>query len=60
MSQIDQITVMWENVFGGKTELLPISCALTGANSTPPDALTCAPIYFIILFFDLSAKITFP
>ena len=29
----------------------PISCALVGAYSTPPDALTCAPIYFICCSF---------
>ena len=26
--------------------LAPIACALTGAFSTPPDALICAPTYF--------------
>ncbi len=28
--------------------LAPISWALSGAFSTPPDALTCGPIYFIV------------
>ena len=33
----------------------PILCALTGALSTPPDALTCAPIYFMkFLFYSIS------
>jgi hypothetical protein len=27
----------------------PISIAFTGAFSTPPEALTCAPTYFMVL-----------
>ena len=39
------------DLFGpGRYTLVPIAFAFTGAFSTPPDADTCAPIYFIMLF----------